>query len=287
LTVFNENGAVVKYASPLNATMGPRLMTTSDLQSVRKTRWYKPTVGKFLLALVASQVVLYLSQYYKWFWFNQFSGHTVVITVAATAIGLLLIAGVVVLGRKAQFTLATLLLMAPVMAIPCGWLVREMNQAQRQAQIVAGCEPYRLNYNTTSPDAAVRRWFEPIFGRELFVEVSELLTDQADDADLVLLKEVTQLERPYLGRTSVTDAGLENLKGLTQLRFLLLDGTDVTDAGLEHLKGLKQLERLWLNETYVTDAGVADLQKFLKGCNIIYDPESWRRRLPRNGETLP
>jgi len=238
-------------------------MTTSDLQSVRKTRWYKPTVGKFLLALVASQVVLYLSQYYKWFWFNQFRGHTVVITVAATAIGLLLIAGVVVLGRKAQFTLATLLLMAPVMAIPCGWLVREMNQAQRQAQIVAGCEPYRLNYNTTSPDAAVRRWFEPIFGRELFVEVSELLTDQADDADLVLLKEVTQLERPYLGRTSVTD------------------------AGLEHLKGLKQLERLWLNETYVTDAGVADLQKSLKGCSIIYDPESWRRRLPRNGETLP
>jgi hypothetical protein len=98
LTVFNENGAVVKYASPINATMGPRLMTTSDLQSVRKTRWYKPTVGKFLLALVASQVVLYLSQYYKWFWFNQFSGHTVVITVAATAIGLLLIAGIVVLG---------------------------------------------------------------------------------------------------------------------------------------------------------------------------------------------
>jgi len=234
-------------------------MTTSDLQSVRKTRWYKPTVGKFLLALVASQVVLYLSQYYKWFWFNQFRGHTVVITVAATAIGLLLIAGVVVLGRKAQFTLATLLLMAPVMAIPCGWLVREMNQAQRQAQIVAGCEPYRLNYNTTSPDAAVRRWFEPIFGRELFVEVSELLTDQADDADLVLLKEVTQLERPYLGRTSVTD------------------------AGLEHLKGLKQLERLWLNETYVTDAGVADLQKSLKGCSIIYDPESWRRRLPGIG----
>ena len=89
---------MVKYASPINATMGPRLMTTSDLQSVRKTRWYKPTVGKFQLALVASQVVLYLSQYYKWFWFNQFSGHTVVITVAATAIGLLLIAGVVVLG---------------------------------------------------------------------------------------------------------------------------------------------------------------------------------------------
>ncbi len=103
----------------------------------------------------------------------------------------------------------------------------------------------------------------------------------------MLLKEVTQLERLYLGRTSVTDAGLENLKGLTQLRFLLLDGTDVTDAGLEHLKGLKQLERLWLNETYVTDAGVADLQKSLKGCSIIYDPESWRRRLPRNGETLP
>jgi hypothetical protein len=202
------------------------------------------------------------------------------ITVTATAIGLLLIAGVVVLGRKAQLTLATLMLMVPVMAIPCSWLVRELIQARRQAQIVAGCEPYRLNYNTPSSDSAVRRWFEPTFGKDLFVDVSELLTDQADDADLVLLKEVTQLERLYLGRTNVTDAGLEHLKGLTQLRFLLLDGTDVTDAGLEHLKWLTQLERLWLNGTYVTEAGVADLQKALPGCIISHDPESCRRQSP-------
>jgi hypothetical protein len=117
-------------------------MTASDPQSVRKTRWYSPTVGKFLFAILASQVVLYLSQHFKWFAFNQLKGHSVVITVTATTIGLLLIAGVLVLGRRAQFTLATLMLMVPVMAIPCSWLVREMNQARRQSQIVAGCEPY-------------------------------------------------------------------------------------------------------------------------------------------------
>jgi hypothetical protein len=117
--------------------------------------------------------------------------------------------------------------------------------------------------------------------------VSDLFTDQADDADLVLLKEVPQLERLYIGRTNVTDAGLEHLKGLTQLRFLLLDGTDVTDAGLDHLKGLTQLEQLWLDETFVTDAGVADLQKALPGCSISHDPESWRRRSPGNGKPRP
>jgi hypothetical protein len=238
-------------------------MTTSDPQSVRKTRWYSPTVGKFLIGILALQGVLYLSQHFKWFAFNQLKGHSLVITVTVTAIGLLLIAGVVVLGRKAQFSLATLMLMALVTAIPCSWLVREMNQTRRQAQIVAACEPYRLNYNTPLPDSAVRRWFEPTFGRDLFVDVSELLTDQADDADLALLKEVTQLERLYLGRTNVTD------------------------MGLEYLKGLKQLERLWLDETYVTDAGVADLQKALPGCSISHDPESWRRRSPRNGKPRP
>ena len=122
-------------------------------------------MGKFVFAILATQVVLYLSQHFKWFAFNQLKGHTVVITVTATAIGLLLIAGVVVLGRKAQFTLATLTLMMPVMAIPCSWLVREMNQARRQALIVAGYEPYRLNYTAPSPDSAVRRCFEPAFGR--------------------------------------------------------------------------------------------------------------------------
>ncbi|MCU0708327.1 MAG: hypothetical protein MUF23_08555 [Pirellula sp.] len=231
-------------------------MTVSDPQSIRKTRWYSPTVGKFLFAILAAQVVLYLSQRFNWFAFNQLKGHTVVITVTVTAIGLLLIAGVVLLGRKAQLTLATLMLMVPVMAIPCSWLVRELIQARRQAQIVAGCEPYRLNYNTPSSDSVVRRWFEPTFGTDLFVDVSELLTDQADDADLVGLKEVTQLERLYLGRTNVTDAGLEQLKGLTQL------------------------ERLWLNGTYVTEAGVADLQETLPECTIYHDPESCRRQSP-------
>jgi len=273
--------------SHLNQNTGPWQVNASNPRAVHKTRWYSPTVGKFLFTILAAQILLYLSQHFKWFAFNQLKGHTVVITVTATAIGLLLMAGVVLLGRKSQFTLATLMLMVPVMAIPCGLLVREMKQARRQAQIVAGCDPYRLNYNTPSPESAVRRWFEPIFGKDLFVDVSELCTDQANDADLVQLKEITQLERLYLGRTNVTDAGLEQLKGLTQLRLLLLDGTDITDAGLERLKGLTQLERLWLDGTYVTDAGVADLQKALPGCSITHDPESWRRRSPRNGKPRP
>jgi hypothetical protein len=66
---------VLKY-DYLDTTTGPLLMTTSDSQSVRKTRWYSPTVGRFLFAILAL-----------------LKGHTVVITVTATEIGLLLIAG--------------------------------------------------------------------------------------------------------------------------------------------------------------------------------------------------
>lgn len=71
-----------------------------------------------------------------------------------------------------------------------------------------------------SIDQGVRRAFFVPFrgefgsriGKDLFVDVSKLCTDQADDADLVLLKEITQLERLYLGRTDVTDAGVADLQ---------------------------------------------------------------------------
>jgi hypothetical protein len=66
---------VLKY-DYLDTTTGPLLMTTSDSQSVRKTRWYSPTVGKFLFAILALH-----------------KGHTVVITATATAMGFLVIAG--------------------------------------------------------------------------------------------------------------------------------------------------------------------------------------------------
>jgi hypothetical protein len=113
-----------------------------------KPRWYWPSIPKFLAALLLLQGLLYLSAQYHWFWFNHRKGFTVLIAVAATAAFLLLLLAWVVVSRlfraKAQFSLAILLLMVPVMGIPCSWLAQEIAKAKRQRDILEseekGCE---------------------------------------------------------------------------------------------------------------------------------------------------
>jgi hypothetical protein len=118
--------------------------TPGDIPKPRKPRWYTPTPAKFLFAVLVMQGVLFLSAHYRWFWFNNLKGCTVLIAVAATAIALLLLAGFVVVGRlfktKLQFTLATLMLMVPVMASPCAWLAREMELARCQREAIIAAE---------------------------------------------------------------------------------------------------------------------------------------------------
>src|SRR5262245_7333798 len=103
-------------------------------------RWHAPTPGKFLFAVLVLQGVLFLSARYRWFWFNEFKGCTVLIAMAATAALLLLLGGWVLVSRfmktRTQFSLATLLLMVPVAAVPCCWFARELALAQKQKEIV-------------------------------------------------------------------------------------------------------------------------------------------------------
>ncbi len=73
-----------------------------------------------------------------------------------------------------------------------------------------------------------------------------------------------------LSETKVTDAELVHLKELTELQTLDLALTKVTDAGLVYLKGLTKLQTLDLNRTKVTDAGVKKLQAALPKCKITH-----------------
>jgi hypothetical protein len=92
---------------------------------------------------------------------------------------------------------------------------------------------------------------------------------QVTDSGLEHLKGLTQLQRLYFRGKQVTDAGLGYFKGLTRLKTLYFQGTQITDAGLKHLKRLTQLGYLNLENTKVTNAGVKDLQKALPNCKII------------------
>ncbi len=134
-----------------------------NIPSTRKPRWYAPTPAKFLLAVLVMQGVLFLSAHYRWFWFNERKGWTVLISVAATAIAMLLLVTIFAVRRffksKPQFTLSTLMLTVPVMAIPCAWMAREMERARQQKELVAwadGGYPY--------PTGVPKNWITKTLG---------------------------------------------------------------------------------------------------------------------------
>ncbi len=78
-----------------------------------------------------------------------------------------------------------------------------------------------------------------------------------------------QLKRLQLDQA--TDATLGQIGELTQLQALNIAYGDVSDAGLEHLKHLTQLKSLDLWYTGFTRQGIAGLQKALPNCKITVD----------------
>jgi hypothetical protein len=267
-----------------------------------KPRWYVPTPGKFLLAILLMQGGLFLSSHYRWFWFNHDKGYTVVLALIATVLLLLLLVGDVLVSwffrAKGQFSLAALLLLILVVAIPCGWLVREIDLARRQRDLVAAVKsrrgsvqydlygPIDIMHNGVETDKSpLRMWLTNTMGFDFTHDIVAVFFSRATDADLevvstpvripvlvvsqsaditdagwLCLSKAWHIEGIELGGIPITDAGLVHLAKLKQLRSLNLSGTRVTDEGLESLRGLSQLRWLELNHTDITDQGLESLK---------------------------
>lgn len=264
----------------------------------RRPRWYAPTPGKFLLAVLLLQVVLFLSAQYRWFWFNERKGYTVLITVAATVLLLSMLCGWIAIGRlfraRAQFSLATLLLMVPVMAIPCAWFGRERELARQQDAFHVHLlletkhkpfsdnpyDSYHRAESRSSLDRQLRKWLGHAFfsdfyyvrlveGTDRDVKVLGLHTKMKqlslDDCDITgdgidHLNRLQGVPEVSVRHDAMTDARLGSWNGLNLRLSLDLSRTAVTDGGLEVLhEGLKRLNRLDLSETSVTDAGLENL----------------------------
>jgi hypothetical protein len=252
-------------------------------------RWYAPTVNKFLAFVLLGQGILFLSVHYRLFWFNKQKGSTVLITFAATALLLLLLMGWIfgsrLAGRKMRFSLATLLWMIPVMAIPCGWLARELDLARQQreavAQLVASGNVIQLShdrsYEKLGPSVLqphVPQFLYSTFGVDFVADVTVLYLRRAEDSDLEIVKRFPKLDMLGLLDAKITDAGLENLKGLTHLNVLDIHSFDVSqisDAGLEHLKDLGQLQSLSFYKTNITDRGLEQLARFARLTNLFIE----------------
>jgi internalin A len=246
----------------------------------RKIPWYVPTPTKLLALMLLVQVALFFSQHFHWFRFNWQKGFAVLFALVATSLFVILLLGWSVVGRffgsKAQFSLASLLLLVPVMAIPCGWFAREYQQARQKRELTTAAlsRGFRLTYAGRSPlnNSASNvslpggRFLLSALGQDFFDDLVGIDIFNTEDKDLELVASFPDLEYLRLFEARTSDAGMGRLRGLSRLRrFELMDrGHNLTDASTVHLAAILELEVLHLTNVRVTDSGLKNLASLPK-----------------------
>ncbi len=103
-------------------------------------RPYYPTPSWLVLGSLAVTGLLFLSERWRWFAFNEHKGWTVLMAVAGVGVVLLLMLlwwGIALIFRlRFQFSLRSLLVLVFAVALPFSWLGMEMKEARRQSEIV-------------------------------------------------------------------------------------------------------------------------------------------------------
>ena len=159
------------------------------------------------------------------------------------------------------------MIIVTLFAVACSWFAVKMQQVKIQKEAVEAimklggdvAYDYQLDDSSGINSMAVMEpppgpaWLRKILGDDFFRTVAYV--EPTNDASMLILKEMREIQQLNLTCSQVTDTGLKHLEGLTQLKVLYLGGPQVTDAGLEYLKGLIQLQRLDLSSN-VTDAGL-------------------------------
>jgi hypothetical protein len=263
-------------------------------------RWYRLTPDRLVVGLLAVEGFLVLSEWFGWFAFNR---QTWTVLIALAAVGLALVVmflwfvAALLLRRRFQYGLRSLMLLVVAVAVECSWVSVRMERARKQKEAVeairrlGGTTEYSYQRAAT-PDAAPPgpSWLRRFLGDDFFADVAVVSLDHTKvtdgglesigalphlqqlylydtritDAGVERIKRLTQLRRLWLGNTQVTDVGLKHLTGLTKLIELSLLRARITDAGLEHLGGLTQLPNLYLDDTPITDAGLKHLERLFQ-----------------------
>ncbi len=241
-----------------------------------KRRWYRLSPDRFVDGLLAVVGLLWLSDRFQLFGFDQHKGSMVLISLAVVCLAALVMLlwwiASLLFDWRFQFGIRSVLAFCLTCSIVVGWLAVEIQRSRRLAETVdwihdsGGWVDYDWEVDADNNQISNREppepcWLRATLGDDFFSEVAAiyLVSGQTTDAGLAQLKGLTKLRELHLDLTNTTDAGLEHLRGLTQLQRLILDGTKITDAGLEHLEGLTQLQRLGLENTNTTDAGLEHL----------------------------
>jgi hypothetical protein len=191
-----------------------------------KPRRYRLTPDRCVLGLLGLEALLLLSQWFRWFPFNEHKGWTVLICLATVGAALLLMSvwflAALVFRLRFQFSILSLLLLVVVVAVPCKWLATELNKAREQKAEVEEIRKlgggvaydYQAGPQTATKKLPAPAWLCRLLGDDPFANVM----------------------MAFLADSTISDIGLEHLKGLTQLHGLYLGGTKVTGKGVKRLQ---------------------------------------------------
>ncbi len=245
---------------------------------IPKTRWFRLTPDRCVLALLALEGFLLLSAWFRWFPFNQHKGWSVLICLAAVGAALVLMflwfLAALVFRWRFQFGILSLLLLVVAVAVPCSWLATEMKKAKTQREAVAAitrlCKTVQYDYqcDTSGDNIPGARppgpqWFRNLLGEDFFASVVyvDLSPGTVIFVGLGRTEELRLLQEGHINDQSrVTDADLKHLNGLTELLRLNLNEAAITDAGLETLTGLTQLQELTIRFTEISGPGLEHLK---------------------------
>ncbi|MGO9109407.1 MAG: hypothetical protein ACLP9L_09250, partial [Thermoguttaceae bacterium] len=99
-----------------------------------RVRWSHLTPGRLVIAVLAAEVLLWLSDRFGWLgWHKGYAVLTAVASVGAVIVVMLLwFAVALVFRRRFQFSIRSLLVLAVVVALPCSWLAVEIKKAREQ-----------------------------------------------------------------------------------------------------------------------------------------------------------
>jgi len=249
-------------------------------------RRFYPTPAWLIYGLLVVEGLLWLSERFQWFGFNEKKGWTVLIAVATLGVilcaMLLCLVLALVFRLRFQFSIRTMLILTIAVALPFSWLAVEMREAREQKHLVTSINDMgrevaydwqvssQFQLNAQPPQPA---WLRGLLGNDFFADVSIAgpkplqlpfvpTTLSATGADVypILLAGVTKWKRLQhldLEGTPTTDADLQCLRGNTQLDDLSLAYTQITDNGLQQIvKACPRLTRVNLAGTRVTDIGI-------------------------------
>ena len=245
-------------------------------------RWYRLTPEHCVVALLALEGLLWLSERFRWFAFNQHKGWTVLICLATVGAAFVLMflwfLSALIFRWRFQFSIRSLFVLTVVVAIPSAWLATEMKAARKQRETVeeierAGGQAAYDDGQNYPCDVSLTYIVPPCPLPSQILPLSPHIIPPAQPvlpppALIMLLPPVPFIFLvPPLTLVPLSRQSRPSCEGCWETRMFVsvreveFPDSEAGDAEIETLKGLTRLQDLRLNNTKVSDAGL----KHLKG----------------------